>query len=140
MIFWSRRFFKKRTNRFDFTTCRLVFVRFLEESGDTKNALDNLTYNCCCKTKFFQVAKSYCHIRNSNDLLFDRGLLLFFSRSYVFSWGYVFFRVNRLCCFGVETCRWVLCQEYFHVSIIWLYLIYIFTNLTRHLILILFFW
>ena len=27
---------KKRTNKFNFTTCRLVFVRFLEESEDTK--------------------------------------------------------------------------------------------------------
>ena len=27
---------KKRTNKFDFTTCRLVFVRFLEESEDAK--------------------------------------------------------------------------------------------------------
>ena len=27
---------KKRTTKFDFTTCRLVFVRFLEESEDTK--------------------------------------------------------------------------------------------------------
>ena len=29
--------YKKRMNKFDFTTCRLdVFVRFLEESEDTK--------------------------------------------------------------------------------------------------------
>ena len=27
---------KKQTNKFDFTTCRLVSVCFLEESGDTK--------------------------------------------------------------------------------------------------------
>ena len=27
---------KKGTNKFDFTTCRLVFVGFLEESEDTK--------------------------------------------------------------------------------------------------------
>ena len=27
---------KKRTNKFNFTTCRLVFVRFLEESEDTE--------------------------------------------------------------------------------------------------------
>ena len=27
---------KKRTNKFDFATCPLVFVRFLEESEDTK--------------------------------------------------------------------------------------------------------
>ena len=28
---------KKRTNKFFFTPCRLVFVHFLEESGDIKN-------------------------------------------------------------------------------------------------------
>ena len=32
---------KKRTNKFDFTTCRLVFVRFLEESEHTKKAFRN---------------------------------------------------------------------------------------------------
>ena len=32
---------KKRTNKFDFTTCRLVFVRFLEESEDTKKTFRN---------------------------------------------------------------------------------------------------
>ena len=32
---------KKRTNKFDFTTCRLVFLRFLEESEDTKKPFRN---------------------------------------------------------------------------------------------------
>ena len=32
---------KKWTNRFDFTTCRLVFVCFLEESEDTKKTVRN---------------------------------------------------------------------------------------------------
>ena len=32
---------KKRTNKFDFTTCQLVFVRFLEESEDTKKTFRN---------------------------------------------------------------------------------------------------
>ena len=32
---------KKRTNKFDFTTCRLVFVRFLEESEDTNKTFQN---------------------------------------------------------------------------------------------------
>ena len=32
---------KKRTNKFDFTTCRLVFLRFLEESEDTKKTFRN---------------------------------------------------------------------------------------------------
>ena len=32
---------KKRTNKFDFTICRLVFVRFLEESEDTKKTFQN---------------------------------------------------------------------------------------------------
>ena len=34
---------KKRTNEFDFTTMRLVFVRFLEEIDDTKD-ISKLTY------------------------------------------------------------------------------------------------
>ena len=41
MIFLSRNFFQKVTNKFDFTTCRLVFVRFLEESEDTKKTFLN---------------------------------------------------------------------------------------------------
>ena len=32
---------KKRTNKFVFTNMRLVFVRFLEEIEDTKNAFRN---------------------------------------------------------------------------------------------------
>ena len=32
---------KKRTNKFDFTTCLLVFVRFLEESENTKKTFRN---------------------------------------------------------------------------------------------------
>ena len=32
---------KKRMNEFVFTTMRRVFVRFLEEIGDTKNAFRN---------------------------------------------------------------------------------------------------
>ena len=32
---------KKRTNEFDFTTMRLVFVRFLEEIEDTKKTFRN---------------------------------------------------------------------------------------------------
>ena len=32
---------KKRNNKFDFTTCRLVFVHFLEESEDTKKTFRN---------------------------------------------------------------------------------------------------
>ena len=32
---------KERTNKFDFTTCRLVFVRFLEEGVDTKKTFRN---------------------------------------------------------------------------------------------------
>ena len=43
----SKRFFqadvssKKRTNEFNFTTMRLVFVRFLEEIEDTKKTFRN---------------------------------------------------------------------------------------------------
>ena len=33
--------FKKRTNEFDFTTMRLVFVRFLEEIEDNKKTYRN---------------------------------------------------------------------------------------------------
>ena len=36
LFFQAEVFSKKRTNKFDFTTCRLVFVRFLEESEDAK--------------------------------------------------------------------------------------------------------
>ena len=32
---------KKRTKKFDFTICRLVFVCFLEENEDTKNIFRN---------------------------------------------------------------------------------------------------
>ena len=32
---------KKQMNKFDFTNCRLVFVRFLEESEDTKKTFRN---------------------------------------------------------------------------------------------------
>ena len=48
----SKWFFKakvslnERTDKFDFTTCWLVFVRFLEESEDTKKKSWNyLTFN-----------------------------------------------------------------------------------------------
>ena len=34
---------KKRMNKFNFTTCQLVFVRFLEESEDTKKTILKLT-------------------------------------------------------------------------------------------------
>ena len=38
--------FKKRTNGFDFTTMRLVFVRFLEEIEDTTKTFRNhLTFS-----------------------------------------------------------------------------------------------
>ena len=32
---------KKRTNKFNFTTCQLAFVCFLEESEDNKNTFRN---------------------------------------------------------------------------------------------------
>ena len=34
---------KKQTNKFDFTTCRLVFICFLEESEDTEKTFRNLS-------------------------------------------------------------------------------------------------
>ena len=37
---------KKRMNKFDFTTCRLVFIRFLEEIEDIKKTFRNyLTFS-----------------------------------------------------------------------------------------------
>ena len=36
MIFQADVFSKKRTNKFDFTTCGLTFICFLEEIEDTK--------------------------------------------------------------------------------------------------------
>ena len=37
---------KRRTNKFDFTICQLVFVHFLEESEDTKKTFRNqLTFS-----------------------------------------------------------------------------------------------
>ena len=42
MIFSSLHFFQKRRNKFDFTTCRLVFVRFMEESENTKKSFDKI--------------------------------------------------------------------------------------------------
>ena len=41
MYFWYLQFSHKRTIKFDFTTCRLVFIRCLEESEDTKNTFRN---------------------------------------------------------------------------------------------------
>ena len=39
-------FLPKRTNKFNFTTCQLVFVCFLEESEDTKKIFQNyLTFS-----------------------------------------------------------------------------------------------
>ncbi len=59
---------KKRTNKFAFTTMRLVFVRFLEEIEDTKKTFrNNLTFNLWSiySKRFYGLHFPLCVLKNN---------------------------------------------------------------------------